>query len=149
VSIATGLAAARQYIRATLATITILGGYDITIKSAAGKASENPLKTPDSMLPKAWALSSGWTIRPKTVGAGGVESKVDVDVWFLPGSDPGGAEEYEEVLNAVVMAFSPMAAPAGTTVRFDAERSCEPGLTAGGRATLRIPMVIEATYSRR
>jgi hypothetical protein len=61
---AVSLAAARQRVRDTLATITPGNGYAVTIKSTNGGQNENPLKTPDSLLSRAFVYSTESTRKP-------------------------------------------------------------------------------------
>lgn len=148
-SLATGLAAARQHIRDTLATITLANGYSVAIRSTDGGQDENPLKTPDSLLPRAFVYSDQARVRGivnPTVGK--ASAPVTVDIWFLLGKSAGNGEEFEAYLSAACDALNGATPPAGTRVLF-VDEACTFGQTAGGRAILRIPMTIETTYLLR
>lgn len=148
-SIASTLAAGRQYIRDRFATITIANGYSVAIKTSDGRQDENPLKTPDSLLPRAFIYSSEARIRGiVNPSVGKATSPVTADIWFLMGTRAGNGEEFEDYLSAASAAIYAGTMPAGVRVLFADEPSTF-GLTAGGRAILRIPMLIEATCSLR
>jgi hypothetical protein len=64
------------------------------------------------------------------------------------GNRPGNGEEHEEYLDAVVMALGGAAALPGARITVSDEAATY-GLTSAGRAILRVPLIIEATYSLR
>lgn len=156
----TDLALGRAWVRTTLLGITVANGYAVELKTSDGDLSENQIKTPPSLLPRAWvyvADGAGPTLTPQTAGRGVASLPLIVDVVFnatLPkkgGTGKHGHDECDGWMVAVGKCLRAAQAAPGYSSPWRATVSgqAEYNYSSGALTRVRIPVQLECWYSTR